>query len=203
MIKKVSAIFIFLLISYSSIVSAHVVVKPDEVGVAKFQTFTMGVPNEKDNPVVSLRLIIPDGVTSVTPNVKPGWTIEILKKKDSDNVSEIIWSSGLIPQDQRDDFLFSAKTPSTPTTLQWNAYQTYSNGSVVSWDQASGNDEDESENKGPYSETKVINDLASTVQNTQVSNISSNYNTYLVVSVGLSVLAILLSGFNLLRNPKK
>jgi uncharacterized protein YcnI len=35
------------------------VVKPNEVKVAAFQTFTMGVPNEKEIPTTAIRLVIP------------------------------------------------------------------------------------------------------------------------------------------------
>ena len=82
--------------------SAHVVVKPLRVGIASFQTFDTSVPSEKDIPTVSLRLIIPSGLSYVTPTVKPGWKIDI--KKEGDAAKEITWSGGVIPPDQRDDF---------------------------------------------------------------------------------------------------
>lgn len=140
-------------------VFAHVVVRPDEVGVAKYQTFNVSVPNEKDNPTVGLRLVIPSGVKSVTPTVKDGWTIKT--QKDGDNVTEINWTGGSLPAERRDDFSFSAQAPSEETTIQWKAYQTYSDGTIVSWDQDTSKEgeETESENSGPLSQTKVVNDL--------------------------------------------
>jgi uncharacterized protein YcnI len=160
---------------------AHVVVKPNEVGVAAFQTFTIGVPNEKDSPVVNLRLLIPDGLKSVSPNVKPGWTVEVKKTGDGEDakVTEIDWTGGSIPAEQRDDFVFSAQVPANETTLQWKAYQTYQNGDIVSWDQApvknmtdDQREEMEKKGMGPYSETKVVNDLKSTAatNDTQLAN---------------------------------
>ena len=146
----------------AQVASAHVVVKPNQVGIAAFQTFTLGVPNEKDIPTTAVRLLIPDGLTSVSPNVKPGWTITIKKAEgNSAKVTEIDWTGGNIPPGQRDDFLFSAQAPANATTLMWKAYQTYQDGTVVNWDQKPGNEsgDDDSAPVGPYSQTKVINDL--------------------------------------------
>jgi uncharacterized protein YcnI len=164
-------------------VFAHVVVKPNQVGAAAFQTFTIGVPNEKNSPVVGLRLVVPNGLKNISPNVKPGWSIEVKKEKVyegmkgeklnngkeapyTEKVTEIVWTGGSIPAEQRDDFFFSAQVPADETTIQWKAYQTYQNGDVVSWDQApvkdmSDDQREEMEKKGlgPYSETKVVNDL--------------------------------------------
>ncbi len=70
-----------------TLVSAHVVVKPSQVGIGAFQTFVTGVPNEKDNPTIAVRLVIPDGLKLGSPNVKPGWKIDL--KKTAVNVTEI------------------------------------------------------------------------------------------------------------------
>ena len=54
---------------------AHVIVAPHQAGIAAIQDFTVNVPNEKDNPVSSVRLLIPNGVSSVVPDMVSGWTI--------------------------------------------------------------------------------------------------------------------------------
>lgn len=138
---------------------AHVTVKPAEVKVASYQTFTVSVPVEKDVPTTGIRLIIPEGVNGVTPNVKPGWKIETKKATvdGEEKVTEIIWSNGTVPAGLRDEFLFSAKTPAEEGKLAWKAYQTYSDGSVVSWDVVgAGHDEDMAEDTGPASVTNVV-----------------------------------------------
>lgn len=137
---------------FASTAFAHVVVSPKEVGVGKFQSFSVGVPVEKDIPTVGVRLLLPEGLNYVTPNVKPGWTITVKKEpvmKDGKQVmsedgdekveraSEIIWAGGSVPAGQRDDFLFSAQVPAATTTITWKAYQTYADGSVVAWDASS------------------------------------------------------------------
>jgi uncharacterized protein YcnI len=153
-----------LLLFSTSVVSAHVAVQPNTVGVASYQTFTIGVPSELNKTTTSVRLVIPKEVANVTPNVKPGWTIETKKTGEGEDtiVSEITWSGGSIPADQRDEFSFSAKTPAKPTTLQWKAYQTYNDGKVVSWDATPGTAEKEGV-QGPYSATRVVDDLTPNV----------------------------------------
>ncbi len=222
--QKVAAASIALasLVLFAQSVSAHVVVSPKEVGVGKFQTFSVGVPVEKDMPTTGLRLVVPDGLNYVTPNVKPGWKIEVKKEpvmKDGKQVmsedgdekvertSEISWTGGSIPAGQRDDFLFSAQVPATTTTIAWKAYQTYADGSIVAWDaspQAVADQKkamDEAMKKEPnmkmdevtlkpYSETKVVDDLAaanststSTTSAADLKSATRNAKVALVISV--------------------
>jgi uncharacterized protein YcnI len=143
-------------------VSAHVVVKPASVNVAAIQTFTISVPNEKAVAITGLRLTVPDGLKEVSPTVKPGWTVST--RKVADTIVEITWTTGSIPPEQRDDFTFSAQAPATAGTLQWKAYQTYADGSMVSWDKdpATIAGDDAVGASGPYSTTTVIDDLAAT-----------------------------------------
>ncbi len=141
---------------------AHVTVKPNQVGAASFQTFSVGVPSEKDIPTVGLRLVIPEGLKSVTPNVKPGWKIDEKKEGEGEEatVIEISWSEGSIPAGQRDDFVFSAQVPATSGSLKWKAYQTYQDGTVVSWDQDPATIT-KGEEGTPFSTTTIVNDLTS------------------------------------------
>jgi uncharacterized protein YcnI len=162
---KVSAIVFVLAIALLTAwpVSAHVVVKPSEVGIGSTQVFTTGVPNERESNVTGVRLVIPAGVESVTPYVKPDWTIEMKKSgEDKDaQVTEISWTGGTIPLDLRDDFVFRATVPAEEGTLTWKAYQTYADGTVVSWDQTEAHEhlDDENSTVGPASTTEVVNDL--------------------------------------------
>jgi uncharacterized protein YcnI len=136
-------------------VAAHVVVQPSEVLPGDYQTFVTSVPNEKHIPVTELRLKVPSTVTSVTPTVKPGWTITTIKSGDT--VSEIQWSGGSIDAGLRDEFSFSAQAPAKPGQIIWKAYQTYQDGTTVAWDEQPADDhhEREDESKGPYSTTTV------------------------------------------------
>lgn len=209
-VVKKSVLGLFLGVStlfvVSSAVGAHVVVNPKEVNVAQFQTFTIGVPNEKENPTVGLRLVIPAGLNYVSPNVKPGWSIEIKKAgksmkgsvlntgekaPDEDTVTEISWTGGSIPAGQRDDFVFSAQAPASAGEVIWRAYQTYANGTVVAWDQTP-NDKDDEEVK-PYSTTKVIDDLATSGKDAETNDDMVGPFKKANLPLGLSVFAVGLS----------
>lgn len=195
-------VFTVLFLSATSVL-AHVVVKPETVGVGKFQTFTVGVPNEKEVSVTSLRLIIPKGLNHVSPNVKPGWNIEVKKAgvsmkgeilntgekaPDPETITEINWTGGAIPAGQRDEFLFSAQVPASETTLTWMAYQTYADGTVVSWDKDSkGHDEDDP-NSGPMSQTKIVKDLNTPPQTAPILDDTKDN-----LSLAFAVLAIVIA----------
>lgn len=176
---------------------AHVVVKPNSVGIGTYQSFTVGVPVEKDMPTTELRLVIPEGLAHITPNVKPGWKITVKKAAEGEDsaITEIKWEGGIIPEGQRDEFVFSAKVPASATELHWKAYQTYQDGTVVAWDAAheaeTGHSDTSAEKSGPYSTTQVVDDLKAytSVGSTQ----SEQYDTSMILSVfaiSLSVLAI-------------
>jgi uncharacterized protein YcnI len=177
--KIVLGAFVALALLTPLTASAHVVVKPDVVGVAKYQTFTVSVPNEKEIPTVVIKLVLPDSLESATPTVKPGWKIEV-------NGKEVTWTGGSIPAGQRDDFSFSTKVPAEPTELAWKAYQTYEDGTVVSWDQ---NPAEVNSNKEgtPYSITKVVNDLTPAPASPAPDRTSRSIS---YVALALSVLAL-------------
>lgn len=202
--KILSLVTLGLLIAAS--VSAHVVVKPNSVGIGAFQVFTMGVPSEKDIPTIGLKLMLPEGLNFVTPNVKPGWSVVVKtqatgkKITDDDGMQvdemkpvEIDWTGGSVPAGQRDEFNFQAQVSATPTILAWKAYQTYQDGSVVAWDQTPGNDA-----KNPYSVTQVIDDLSKPTM-PKVSWWSKNGTDIAAI---LGVIGILLSGYAIMKNNK-
>lgn len=159
---------------------AHVVVRPNQVGVGERVNFVVSVPTEEDDPTVQMRLVIPEGLQSVRPNVKPGWSIQLKKTSEGEDakVAEITWSGGRIPAEQRDEFVFSAQAPKETTTLAWKAYQTYDDGDVVAWENdpkvveeytknkqatASGSQNSKGDDHNaprPFSVTKVVDDLS-------------------------------------------
>lgn len=179
---------LLVLLLLPSIASAHVVVMPAEVGAGAFQTFVTGVPNEKDTPTTVLRLVMPDGLQFVTPNVKPGWNIEVKKDGEGDNakVTELIWTGGEIPAGQRDEFSFSAKVPGPDTILNWKAYQTYKSGDIVSWDETPS--DEAAEGATPYSQTNVVNDLTTNSGKTSLP-------------LTLSIIALIVAIYALITRP--
>jgi uncharacterized protein YcnI len=194
-------VILIVVFSFVLPVSAHVTVKPSQVGIGAFQTFTVGVPVERDLPTIAIRVVIPEDVEYVTPNVKPGWKITTQKSGvgEEAKVSEIIWTGGTIPAGQRDEFLFSAKVPASETTLVWKAYQTYQDGTVVSWDIAHAAQPKNAEGKddfskyGPYSETKVINDLTHTSAPAKTASTQADATSLTISIVALVFSAVAMS----------
>lgn len=172
------AVFVSVLAyTFSATVAAHVTVSPKQVLVSERATFAVSVPNEHDTPVVGVRLIIPDGLTSVRPFAKAGWDVEVVTTGEGEDVSatEIKWTSAgnTVPVDLKDDFLFGAKAPTDTTELQWKAYETYQDGNVVSWDQEPSEDE---ANK-PYSVTKVLDETETAASMSKIESAASEAKT--------------------------
>jgi uncharacterized protein YcnI len=197
-----------LMLAGSSYALAHVTVEPSEAQVAKFTEFAVSVPVERAVATTSVRLVIPEGLAHVMPNVKPGWNIEvkyvgmkgkILNSGEEAPVAEIIWSGGSIPSGQRDKFEFSAQVPAQEAKVVWKAYQTYADGVVVAWDRdpttLKEHDDDSGDEHvvpepGPWSETKVIDDLAS-LNNPSSNSFSSASNS--AAPLALSVVALVIA----------
>lgn len=140
---------------------ASVVVGPSQVNVGSNQTFDVIVSSNRPYSTIALKLFIPEGIADVIPNVKSGWKITIKNGASGSTTSptEIDWTGGTVPKGERDVFEFGATLLPTTGTLDWRAYQTYSDDKVVSWDQAPNATDTPNEEKffGPYSQTEVIN----------------------------------------------
>lgn len=191
--KKISlgaaAVFVLLGLSVST-ASAHVTVKPGEVATSTYQVFTVSVPNEKDIPTTGVRLVVPETITNVTPTQKAGWDIEV--KEDGDRTSEISWKGGEVADGTRDEFTFSAKTPAEVGSVNWKAYQTYSDGSVVAWDQEESGDGHGDEDKGPFSVTSVVATPADKAVNSEaVKKAHSQANRALYIAVAAVLIALI------------
>ncbi len=154
-----------LIVAAPAVAFAHVVVTPNQAAVGDRVLFDVSVPNEKQVAVTSIKLVIPKGLQDVQPTVIAGWDIHI--GGGNDTVTDITWT-GTIPTGQRADLFLKAQMPASVTQLDWKAYQTYADGTVVHWDQkpaASGSDD--TGTSGPYSVTKVIDDLHAPAANTE------------------------------------
>ena len=181
-----------LVIAMPGIAMAHVIVTPNQAGIGQELIFSVSVPNERQTAVSSMKLLIPSGVTNVIPTVQPGWTITDESNNDSQNpeVTAITWS-GNIPVGQREDFSFSAQVPGNATVLDWKAYQTYADGTVVHWDQKPAGSDDSVGTAGPYSVTNVVNDLTAS----STSNTNSNTSKLAII---LSAAAVVISAGGIL-----
>jgi uncharacterized protein YcnI len=159
-VSAIGVIASMVTLALSTTASAHVTVKPSEVVTAGYRTFTINVPNEKSISTVKIKLDLPEGLSYVQPTQKAGWDIAIETEGTGEaaTVKSITWSGNEVKEGFREEFTFSGQVPEKTTELTWNAYQTYSDGTVVSWNKASTGDghESEDENSGPFSVTKVV-----------------------------------------------
>lgn len=135
--------------------SAHVRLSPSTAVVGR-QVFDVRIPNEKDIPTTKVMLIVPEEVeiTGVMPI--PGWTHTVKKvpvesdhdemaeaegghahEEATERISEITWQGGEIKDGEYMNFSINTNYTGSPTKLVWKAYQTYSDGSVVPWDDSS------------------------------------------------------------------
>lgn len=106
------------------IADAHVTANPNQ-GAANtyFQTSLRVGHGCSGSPTVAVRVKLPEGVTSVRPQMKPGWTIEIKMRKldkpiDSghgrmvmETVDEVIWRGGILPDAYYDEFGLVVRLP--------------------------------------------------------------------------------------------
>lgn len=232
MLKKLIALFsVLLAILFSAGPAfAHAIVKPNQAGISSFTDFSLGVPSEKDSSTVAIKLMLPKGLQSISPIVKPGWKVEVVngpippgqqvQPDDDGNMPtsvplEIDWTSGAIPSGQKDFFMFSAQVPSKETELAWKVIQTYSDGSTISWTKSANEQPKDKDGKpdfsefGPYSKTVVVNDLKgselSVESNTSSSEggKSADNSPFGSLSLVLSGLAVVMSALALGLQYKK
>jgi uncharacterized protein YcnI len=117
--------------------SAHVTANPDSGAADGFLFTNFAVPHGcGGSATIGLRIKIPDGVTSVKPQMKQGWKIDIKMRKleqpikgeggatITETVDEVDWSGGPLPDNMYELFGLLMKLPSTVgQTLYFPAVQ--------------------------------------------------------------------------------
>jgi uncharacterized protein YcnI len=115
---------------------AHVEVQPASASAGAPATFAFRVPNEKDNAsTVALAVHFPtDHVITVDVPPKAGWTVQVTMAGDT--VDTVTWSGGRLDPGHADYFaVTTGPLPTDVAELTFAAYQTYSDGQVVIWNQ--------------------------------------------------------------------
>jgi uncharacterized protein YcnI len=118
--------------------SAHVHASSDNAMRGAMATVTFQVPNESDKgaTTTALSVTLPD-VASARTETMPGWTVRLDRDAASGTVRSVTWTAapnGGIGVDQFALFRISVQLPDTDT-VSFPATQTYSDGSIVKWDQ--------------------------------------------------------------------
>ncbi|MFC7392033.1 YcnI family protein [Scopulibacillus cellulosilyticus] len=199
--KKILSMLTMLCITVfavANIASAHVTVSPDQVPSNSYQEFTFRVPTEKTIPTVKLKVRVPSDVDVSLIEPVPGWKYSLEKNKDG-KVTNITWTAegkGL-SSTEFGEFSVMGKVSPKAKKIEWKAYQTYKDGSVVKWIQEAGGD-------NPAPVTKVVkggaegdghNAVTSDNQgNTAAKDAGSQLPLYLsIAAVIISIIAFIIS----------
>jgi uncharacterized protein YcnI len=118
--------------------SAHVHVEADHAQPGAKATLTFEVPNESDKGAATTELTVAlPALTSVSTQQMPGWTVRLDRDAAAGTVKSITWtaapSAGIAP-DQFALFHVEALLPKTDR-VSFPATQTYSDGTIVKWDE--------------------------------------------------------------------
>jgi uncharacterized protein YcnI len=143
------------LLTGTATASAHVRAESDNAAPGQTAVVTFRVPGESDNGALTtqLKVDLPD-VASARTEVMPGWTARLDRNVEAGTTSTVTWTAapgtGIAP-DQFALFRISLKLPEGPevTAVSFPATQTYSDGTVVRWDQPPLSDGAEPEYPAP------------------------------------------------------
>ncbi|AWB43187.1 nuclear export factor gle1 [Paenibacillus sp. CAA11] len=142
------------LMLFTGIASAHVTVKPAVSSPGAWETYTIKIPAEKDLPTVKIALKIPEQVELKQYQPVPDWKIDTTAN-NAGKLTTITWTATGkgIEAGQFMQFNFVAKNPDQASDIAWDAFQYYSDGSIVEWTGEEGADT-------PHSITKITPEAA-------------------------------------------
>lgn len=133
--------------------SAHVTVNPDDTGANGYSHLTFNVPNESPTAKTSkLEVTLPTDTPFTSVSVKPveGWTAQVVTTDLPQPVTvsgttvtkaptSVVWTADATHQLGQNEYqafsLSVGKLPAAGTTVTLPAAQTYTDGSVVKWDE--------------------------------------------------------------------
>jgi uncharacterized protein YcnI len=163
----------------SGIASAHVTVNPDTAVAGSYTKLTFRVPNESakaSTTKITVNFPMDHPFASVSVKKEPGWTAKSTTTKlttpvsDDDNasitqaVSSITWTADPIAKIALGEFAeFDVSVGPVPKvkSLAFQAVQTYDDGSVVKWDEATPASGAEPEHPAPVLHISAAADSAS------------------------------------------
>jgi len=103
---------------------AHVSAEPAEAPAGAHQVIRFRIGHGcAGQATTALRVEIPAGLGEPRPQPKPGWSLKIERAAGPDRVSAITWT-GVLPDDQFDDFAILARLPDAPGPLYFPTVQT-------------------------------------------------------------------------------
>jgi uncharacterized protein YcnI len=118
---------------------AHVHVDADNPAPGSYSVLTFNVPNESEKGALTTQLSVAlPTVASASTEWMPGWTARLDHDVNAGTTRAVTWTAapgtGIGP-DQFALFRISVKLPDSAQTISLPATQTYSDGTVVKWDE--------------------------------------------------------------------
>jgi uncharacterized protein YcnI len=203
---------------------AHVKVSPNTAAPGDDIQLTFRVPNEMENAgTVRVEIDLPTTTPFAGAEYQPvaGWSAHIVMAKlpkpivnDGVQVTEapskIIWvaDAGVsIKAGQFQEFPVALDLTPDTGSVEFPTYQTYSNGKVVAWNQATPKDGDEPDNPAPvlYITAAPPTDTESGVTLAATSDAASTASTALILGtagLALGVIALVLGAFAFVRSRR-
>lgn len=193
--------------------SAHVRVTPDTTAAGGYALLTFRVPTESATAsTTSVRVTLPtdDPFTSVSVEPVPGWSATVTEATLPQPVtvegtvltrapSSVTWTaragSGIAPGQFQQFLLSVGRLPAAGTTVLLPAEQTYSDGSVVRWDQPTVAGAEEPEYPAPALTTTTS---GSTTAAGSTTTVAASAGSTADRSEGLAVTAVALGSLGTL-----
>jgi uncharacterized protein YcnI len=131
-VKKISVLVLLML---PSAVFAHAVFLPKEAEAGSYHRAAVKIGHGCEGAAtIKVIIDIPQGVHLAKPMPKPGWEIEIVKEKlnepyDShgkmitEDVRQLVWYGGNLPDEYYDEFVFHMKLPANTGKLYFPVRQ--------------------------------------------------------------------------------
>ena len=160
--------------------SAHVTVNPDDTGANGYTHLTFNVPNESPTAKTSkLEVKLPTDTPFTSVSVKPveGWSAQVITSDLPKPVtvsgttvtkapSSVVWTADATHQLGQNEYqafsLSVGKLPAAGTTVTLKAAQTYTDGTVVNWDEESAEGQPEPKHPAPSFTTTAEDGTAAT-----------------------------------------
>ncbi len=166
---KRTSLIIFVALAASP-AHAHVTLESKQAAVGSYYKAVLAVPHGcAGSATIKLRVQIPEGVISVKPMPKVGWTVDVVEGKYSaeyqlhgnkiaSGVKEVVWSGGKLADKHYDEFVmqtFLTDTLKPNTTLYFPVVQECETG-VNRWIEIPAEGAGHSEGKSPAPGLKLL-----------------------------------------------
>ncbi|GAA4804761.1 YcnI family protein [Tomitella cavernea] len=136
----------------SGLAAAHVTVSAPGATQGGYEVLTFRVPTESDTAGTTGLTVTLPGLRSARTEPMPGWHSAVTKDPESALATSVTWTAdpGVeVGPGQFGEFRVSAGPLPDSATVVFPAVQTYSDGSVVEWDQQRAADGTEPEHPAP------------------------------------------------------